>query len=443
MKKYLMMGLAALAFAACSHDDVETLTPEEQAVQKFESLFIETFGKPAANQDWKYVSQGNNGTTRYTSANGNEWGVSWYVPKPLTAAQKAIVTAYFTAVQNPEGVSVDYTNFFSQNVSSTDHGKSNMDYFYCGPNNDAKDHVNNYNAGDEGNYGNVFAGELKGSPTEDWNNRKVYYGDKIQLQVETSTATFGYHNSYDEHYSNLYVIIPGTEIMEWAAKNAKSLVTDDADVTGMYFIGFDYEHSKTVGSEYDVVEADGYYNDWIIRITPGIKKPNRPWMGDGRIIAEDLGALESGYDIDYNDVVFDAEITSDGARIVLLNAGGTLPLYIGSVEVHGQYGVSTSTMVCNDPTALYPYGPDPISGKYPAGKGIREFFISGSFTSALDIPVTVEKGGKLITLTATMGKPAGKIMVDQYYMWTAERQKISDKYPLFDEWVKDPNVKWY
>ena len=42
-----------------------------------------------------------------------------------------------------------------------------------------------------------------------------------------------------------------------------------------------------------------------------------------------------------------------------------------------------------------------------------------------------------------MGKPAGKIMVDQYYMWTAERQKISDKYPLFDEWVKDPNVKWY
>lgn len=435
MKKLFLMGFVALAFASCVSDkEVTPISPEEQTNQKFENLFVSTFGQPASNQTWVYstpiINPNGARSMRSTSANGNQWGESWYVPIPLTTAQKAIVTAYFTNVQNPEGVSINYTNFFSQNVSSTDRGKSNMDYFYCGTDNDHKDHVNNYNAGDEGNYGNVFGGQLKGSPTDDWNNRKVYYGDKIQLQVETSTANFGYHNSYDQHYSNLYVIIAGDEIMNWAKANAKDLVTSDADVSGMHFLGFDYEHSKTNGSEYDVVEADGYYNDWIIRITPGIKKPQ-----NSRIIAEDLGALESGADLDYNDVVFDAEITSTGARIVLLNAGGTLPLFVGGQEVHEKYGVSTSTMVINDPTKLNP------------DTDIKEFTITGNFSSALDIPVTVTKtvnGEKVtITLQATQGKPAGKIQVDQYFMWTAERESIATKYPKFSDWVQDINVKWY
>lgn len=433
MKKYLMMGLATLAFAACVSDkEVTPITEEQKITQQFENLFVNTYGEPASNQNWVYntINTAEGRSMRSTSADGNMWGDSWYVPKPLHADQKAIVTAFFEANQNPQGVSIDYKNFFCQHVSSTDRGKSNMDYFYCGIDNDHKDHVNNYNAGDESNYGNVFAGELKGDPKEDRNNRKVYYSDKIQLQVETSTANFGYHNSYDSHYSNLYVIIPGDEIMAWAKDNRKDLVTENADVSGMHFLGFDYEHNKTQGSEYDVVEADGYYNDWVIRITPGIKKPS-----NGRIIAEDLGALESGADLDYNDVVFDVELTSNGARIVLLNAGGTLPLFVGGQEVHEKYGVSTSTMVINDPTNLDP------------DNDIKEFNITGNFSSALDIPVTVMKtvnGQKVtITLTATQGVPAGKIQVDRYFMWTAERQGIDNKYPKFPDWVKDINVKWY
>ena len=219
--------------------------------------------------------------------------------------------------------------------------------------------------------------------------------------------------------------------MEWAKTNAKDLINDEADVTGMHFLGFDYNHSKTEGSEYDVVEADGFYNDWIIRITPGIKKPS-----GGRIIAEDLGALESGADLDYNDVVFDVEFTSDGARIVLLNAGGTLPLYVGGQEVHEMYGVSTSTMVINDPTNLNP------------DTDIKEFYIKGNFNwNALSIPVTVTKtvNGEKVTieLEATQGVPAGKIQVDRFFMWTDERESIASKYAKFSDWVKDPNVKWY
>lgn len=163
----------------------------------------------------------------------------------------------------------------------------------------------------------------------------------------------------------------------------------------------------------------------------GIKKPQ-----GGRIIAEDLGALESGADLDYNDVVFDVEFTSDGARIVLLNAGGTLPLYVGGKEVHEVYGVTTSTMVINDPTNLDP------------DNDIKEFNIKGNFNNnPLNIPVTVTKtvnGEKVtINLAATKGEPAEKIQVDRYYMWTAEREGIASKYPKFSDWVKDANVKWY
>ena len=208
MKKLFLMGFVTLAFASCVSDkEVAPLTPAQQTTQKFEQLFVNTFGQPASNQTWVYntpiINDTEAASRRTTSANGNQWGESWYVPAPLTASQKAIVTAYFTAVNQPQGVSLDYKNFFCQNVSSTDRGKSNMNFFYCGTGENNRDHVNNYNAGDESNYGNVFGGQLKpGTEGEDWNNRKVYYSDKIQLQVETSTANFGFHCSYDDHYSS-------------------------------------------------------------------------------------------------------------------------------------------------------------------------------------------------------------------------------------------------
>lgn len=71
MKKYLMMGVAALAFGfvavSCSHE-VEQLSEEElqqYEIQKikanYERAFIKTFGQPASNQDWGFS---NNAATR-------------------------------------------------------------------------------------------------------------------------------------------------------------------------------------------------------------------------------------------------------------------------------------------------------------------------------------------------------------------------------------------
>lgn len=81
MKKYLMMGVAALAFGfvamSCSHE-VEQLSEEElqqYEIQKikanYERAFIKTFGQPASNQDWGFSDA--NARTRTISVNGDDY----------------------------------------------------------------------------------------------------------------------------------------------------------------------------------------------------------------------------------------------------------------------------------------------------------------------------------------------------------------------------------
>ena len=58
MKKYLMSGVAAIAFVAaltsCSSHDFEPMTPGEIAQVKYEQAFIKVFGQPSADQDWGF-----------------------------------------------------------------------------------------------------------------------------------------------------------------------------------------------------------------------------------------------------------------------------------------------------------------------------------------------------------------------------------------------------
>ena len=68
MKKYLMFGLAALAFASCNKAEFEPYTPEQIVEAKYNQAFIQTFGQPAANHTWGF------GTTRAAvNVNGNMW----------------------------------------------------------------------------------------------------------------------------------------------------------------------------------------------------------------------------------------------------------------------------------------------------------------------------------------------------------------------------------
>ena len=414
MKKYLMFAFAALAFAGCSKssdvsDDNQAKQNEIAKIQAiYQKAFEATFGKIQEGHKWGFGPVAAKTPTRAHDANGNEFGDKYYnVPDPLTSAQINVVTEWFTNNKQPQGVAIDYDNFFAQQVSSTSYG-AGMDYLTCGDNDE---HIANFNKGDQGVYDKVYNGKVTSETIgQDYNDRKkaVYYEDKITHMVSTSTSRFGYHNSSDSETYYDYVIIPGERI--------------SPIVAGRYFVAFDYKQIKDDGTE--IVNLDGYYNDWIISITPGWLK-----QADKRVIAEDLTAAEKG-DFDFNDVVFDVKFGTPNI-ITIVAAGGTLPLYVAGREVHALFNVSTSTMV-NTGSGKH-IDKQPVSFEYSANLG----------WDANNVPVYVVKNGVEVPLEANQGYAPGKICVEPYYDWCDERQDISEKYPRFIQYVGDQNVKWY
>ena len=65
--KHIIAGMAALtigaAFTSCSHD-FEYDSIEQQVLDTYNRIFIETFGEPAANQDWGFGTATTKGLTR-------------------------------------------------------------------------------------------------------------------------------------------------------------------------------------------------------------------------------------------------------------------------------------------------------------------------------------------------------------------------------------------
>lgn len=149
-----------------------------------------------------------------------------------------------------------------------------------------------------------------------------------------------------------------------------------------------------------------------------------------RVIAEDLSAAESG-DFDFNDVVFDVVKAENGKTTLrLICAGGTLPLKVMGIEVHGLFGQT-------DPNANGTYkmfntgaGPnvDPV-----------DFDIDGEYTTPEEINniiIEVFKKDTWMTLTATRGKAACKILVDETFVPVRERKNIADENQNFTNYVQ-------
>ena len=179
--------------------------------------------------------------------------------------------------------------------------------------------------------------------------------------------------------------------------------------------------------------------------------PVTPVTNKVRVIAEDLSMNDGKPDFDFNDVVFDVDLLSNGkVRITLLAAGGTLPLTVGdpttelqsptmemqyetqdemgkvmTYEVHHQFKVSTTTMVNTNAAG-------------GANRDAVEILIDNPSTSSdiLDIanaiPIRVFKGGEWIELekavpvgTRTEQLTASKVAVDGTFGWCAERVNIT------------------
>lgn len=405
MKKIIFGIIALLSFTACNHD-IETLTPQEIVTKEYNDAFINTFGKPAPNQDWGFGTD-DFYITRGYDANANNWAQNGYtVPLKVTDAERDKVIEYFSVERRTDVTEqVDWSDFFVQQVykgESTYTAKNNggigkgsdhMDYLTCGMNDE---HIYNFNNGHGSNtYVNYSYVEI---PGVDQNNWKKYWNDEISLMINSSTARFGYHNSTDnkQHYEYLLAIIDGA-----------------------YYVGFDfYANGDNTNQQ---VDRDYVYNDWIVKISPGKGQP-KPAV---RIICEDLNA-NNGSDFDFNDVVFDATYEDGKTIITVLAAGGTLPLYVQGREVHELFGVSQSTMVN---TGLHPESP--------------KSFTIDSVIAPWDIEVAVMKEKELIPLKAEVGQPAAKIAVSPSFVWCSERADIREIYPDFTKYVQNTNVNWY
>ena len=184
-----------------------------------------------------------------------------------------------------------------------------------------------------------------------------------------------------------------------------------------------------------VGKSDGYFSDWIVTLTKAERK-NPPHNYTICVIGEDLtvgGSDEEdlGADFDFNDVVFDVALESNETWVRLKAAGGTLPLTIDGIEIHGKFGVATNVMV--------------NTGAGP-NKEYVEFKLNNVYTDAKNIPVFVTKGGRSVELTAVMGEPASKIGVKTSYVWCRERVGVVEQYPNFSKWVKSMypgTIEWY
>ena len=436
MKKYLMIGLAALAFASCSKNDFETYSPEQVKEMQYADAFEKQIGKPAANQtwgDWKFTNT-TKAITRGVNDNGNIWFQNWERPynvnlsdaelEELKALLSPGVETYNTYIFPYENYYIEqiYTGESTYNpvdingtklTGTTVTGSVQMNQLGA-RNGDHYEHSDNFNAGNNT------------AQQTDEGNGTVYKGITLMYSMSkegiTATNQFRFHETWgtkgDGYYNN-YLIV---------------------EYKGEYYVGFDYEAHKDVNNPNEArdINRDWKFTDWIVRISPAEAKetpltPATDRDGAKRIMCEDLGAIG---DFDFNDVVFDvwigyvAEKATSGTVITIQCAGGTLPLTVAGVEIHGALGYSTSQMVNTG------------GGEGSLTAEPYTFFVEDTYGyDAKNVPVVVTgKDGSTFVINAETGEAPQKFCVNNTSTkWATGRTHIYEAYPDFSTWATNPN----
>lgn len=183
--------------------------------------------------------------------------------------------------------------------------------------------------------------------------------------------------------------------------------------------------------------ANNIYAGGFLPGKPSINIPQTPcspgFVGGAphyRVIAEDLSASEAG-DFDFNDVVFDVMKAEGGkTTLKLICAGGTLPLRVMGVEVHGLFGEATPN--ANGKYKMYNTGAGPnvdpvtfeVNGEYKTPEQIK------------NIKIEVFKNDLWMELKATTGEAACKILVDDTFVPVRERKNIANENLKFTNYVQ-------
>ena len=436
MKKYLMMGVAAMtmgiALTSCSKNDIDFSqrpSEHEKALEQYADAFAKTFGTPAAYQTWGF---GSAVTTRSAMPNSNEWGTSsgaGYLnfPKPadITPEERAAVLAVF----NEKGATsytsiIDVDSFYVQQV-------------YCGPNGSKMNELAttvNYTRERKVIAWCPYQDEVVETSVDPYDdiinnfNGGKYSGNGEQgcmLMYDSATKDFSYKTSQGGG-------------QRWYNHWRMEKITVNGKVG--YYVGFDHESAKqgsdANNNELDV--RDYIYNDWIIKIVPslGYKEDQTDKIKEsGRVICEDLGAIG---DFDFNDVVFDATVYESGKAIITLQAaGGTLELSVAGKEVH-EAMLGAENAKNGSVYKMINTGQGATAEPYT-------FEVTG-ISSLNSIPVVVKKinAGEVTSyeLSANMGQAPQKICVPTSFKWCKERKSLKDAYPGFKSWATGDSQIW-
>ena len=452
MKKYLMTGVAALAicaaFTSCSKSGDELYNPDavsqmskEKITETYNARFLAYVGGSIApDQDWGF---GSAGTRSNYKPEMTEFPTE-KAPAPISDAERDYVMWWFAQEEN-KGFSehgLPYTKFFVQNVGNNGYVKQGYFHWEDGRVEEK-----------EANVGVMDKLHIGSTPHQNGTEHILDFnanttGSTAVRYIENGSAMyFGYHTPWGVDADS-----PDGDGYWWYFKCAEIDVPNVGKgwYVGLSFYGKKIETTNADGSpakweEYGTQRLE-YCDDWVLKIVPGETIPTPPTREYTiRVLGEDLTFANSasdvavteadkGADFDFNDVVFDvAHVTSgtaeeQGTWIRLMAAGGTLPLYIGSVaeanEVHNMFKVSQTTMV------------NTYEGRH-SEKTPVEFRYSPDQVNAKNIPIIVIKDGIQFELSAQKGEPASKIAVSNMnFDWADERQSIKRKYPLFVDWAQ-------
>lgn len=286
MKKFFGIGLLALLTTAyftssCSRDEFSGSMIDAKK-EAFSSVFIDTYGEPDPQHTWGFgVDSYSRAFTRAAEPRANEWAATYKVPAPLTEGQKNRVMKYFQYNQYPGGTTMNYSNYFvqqvykggykplgnsSNNYSTETYLAANQTTYITGGNNMDKltagtqhEHVNNFNYGDCGWNNDVLDND---QPI----NNGTKHSDQIMLMLNTPTTCMGYWNSNATYgHDDRYRLVSAEEIDRWASQNADKLDDVDAAVNDDWhrdFVGFDFSQ---VPSDQILVKTNEQYDEnWVL-----------------------------------------------------------------------------------------------------------------------------------------------------------------------------------
>ena len=361
-RNVLMMAYVVSVLVSCQNTDIvepySTQSQDDVAfLSNYTKNFESKFGPVNASHDWGFGLQpvaGTEAETRVAVVNSNEWVTRYHFDVPgglstnqsspwgwahgdVTNYERAYVYWWFSTHQWPVTTEVNWSDYFIEYVwGQPEHSDLNGDgsRYNDGIPDYGMDNIKSILPGKEStnpasNITSENAHEHIITNLSDYEHVSDFNAggrtrEQVMYEANATTKDFLYASSFGSQFHN-----------NWTLQF----------INGSYYLAFDYWHEKKNGNgelaheSCNPVLPDGYYNDWILKLTNGIHTVDNYTR---RVMCEDLG---NTFDWDFNDVVFDVTTFVENgdyyAMITLQAAGGTKKIYVGDLEheAHAMFGV--------------------------------------------------------------------------------------------------------